>query len=722
MLSSKQSQIHDPNADLADRLRRGLVEVSGGRAIDPAWAAGRILSARKGRVGFLDFCRAMSPGYSWDSPHLLKLSGVLERVERGEVSHLVISMPRRHGKSTLCSQFFPVWSLGRNPGRELILASYASGLAEFQSRKARAIAAQPFSSEIFPGVFPGDLGRQSVAEWSTVHGGGVKAVGVGGGITGRGGDLIVLDDPYSGRAEADSQTTREAVLHWYESTLYPCREPGAAVILIMTRWRPDDLAGELIRRGVTGEGSRFEELVLAPDEETKTALWAARYPWVALEQIRANITAHEWSAQYLQRPVMRGGNMLQAGNVVWENGERAIWPEGPWFRVWDLASTEAERASADPDYTAGAQVCVTRLDSGAPVLWARDWHVGRWSAPERQRRIKAVADRDGLGVTVGVESVAGYKDAYTLLREELHGLARVVPIKVSTDKVVRAGPLEVLFETGHVHIEDGPHREMIHSQIMEFPRGGHDDCVDVLSHGYRLAGGPGDADRVFEPSSVDSVSRFELYSPSFNSHHAFAIAYSSASESYALLAAKEGETTTVYAEVELVGGFVDHARQIDAAYMGRIPKGARDRWAASSLSVMDGSEERVIASVYSESGIPCGRGWDETQGYASLTSALGDKTLKIAAQCPMTQMALRQFQTAPETVSAQVTGGRQRFVWAGRAGLVRALFDMAVLAREMRATSEPVQLTPAQEMAARVAGLFGGKEKQDVDQVAFGNV
>jgi len=488
----------------------------------------------------------------------------------------------------------------------------------------------------------------------------------------------------------------------------------------MTGYHPSDLRAILIERWKDDPNIRFEQLTIAPDEETHTPVWAERYPWSVLEEIRRN-SEYEWQAQYLQRPVMRGGNMLQAGNVVWEKSDTAIWPEGPWFRVWDLASTEAERASSDPDYTVGVQVCVTRLGSGAPVLWARDWHIGRWAAPERQRREKAVALQDGLGVTVGVESVAGYKDAYALLREELHGLARVVPIKVSKDKVVRAGPLEVLFQSGHVHIEDGPHKELIHAQIMEFPSGAHDDCVDVLAHGYKLAGGPGDTDRVFEPAAVDGVAKVETYAPSFNSHHAFAIAYSSASESYALLAAKEGHTATVYAEVELRGGFVDHAKQIEAAYRGHLPVGARDRWAASSLSVLDGSEEKVIAGVYAECGVPCGRGWEETQGYAALVGALADKTLNIGAQCPMTQMALRQFQTAPETVSAQVTGGRQRFVWAGRAGLVRALFDMAILGMAMRDTSPPVVLTPTQEFLAKVTGAFE-KPKQDVDQVAFGNV
>ena len=185
----------------------------------------------------------------------------LEAVERGECNRLMIFCPPRHTKSELASRRFPSWYIGRHPDRQLIGASYNGALASDFGRAVRNISASPEYSQLFPDC---ELAADSRAanRWNTEVGGAYVAAGVGTAITGRGAHLALIDDPVKDRSDADSQTVRDHTWNWYTNVLYTRLMPGAAIVLIMTRWHEDDLAGRLLEQ--QDEGGEAWEVINLP--------------------------------------------------------------------------------------------------------------------------------------------------------------------------------------------------------------------------------------------------------------------------------------------------------------------------------------------------------------------------------------------------------------------------------------------------------------------------
>ena len=220
----------------------------------------------------------------------------LEAVERGEIDRLMIFMPPRHGKSELASKRFPAWCLGRNPKRQIIAASYNSDLASDFGRNVRNIVAEPEFGQVFRnvGLAPDS---QAANRMNTNHGGTYVAAGVGTAVTGRGADIALIDDPFKDREEADSQRRRDVVWDWYRSTLFTRLMPGGAVVVILTRWHEDDLAGRLLE----AEGDQWTVLSMPAINNAGEALWPEWYDVDALARIKATIGQREWSALYQQQ-------------------------------------------------------------------------------------------------------------------------------------------------------------------------------------------------------------------------------------------------------------------------------------------------------------------------------------------------------------------------------------------------------------------------------------
>jgi len=420
--------------------------------------------------------------------HHENLGEKLEAVERGEVPRLMVFMPPRHGKSTLVSVMFPLWCLGRHPEWYFVQASYNDEISLFHSRRAKAL----FESEEYRHIFPdaavirreGIDARRAAHEWETRGGGGYYAVGVRGGLTGRGMKVGVLDDPHKDRKEADSAIIRGEIVDWWNSTFYTRLTGDGSLVLSVTRWHPEDRAGTLLKEMDLG-GEEWEVLELPSECERYRALWPTRYSAEALANIRRAIGEREYTSLYLQKPTRRGGNLLMVDNIQWDETIQG-WPDGPWVRFWDLASTEKERTKRDPDWTVGGLVCVSVKD-GCDVVWLRDVVAGQWEAPERDRKILATAIRDGPAVRIGVEAVGGHKDTATTMKRALMGKFKVEPVTVSKDKVQRAQPLEAIFEAGNIHVLRAPWNDRLYEDLAGFPDGAaHDDFADMLSGGYAM--------------------------------------------------------------------------------------------------------------------------------------------------------------------------------------------------------------------------------------------
>jgi predicted phage terminase large subunit-like protein len=476
--------------------------------LSPAQAAEELLRRRRARGSLLDFNRYVMPDWQ-DGRHLELIASKLEDIHHGRCTRLILSVPPRHGKSQQAAINFPAWSLGLNPTQKFIVASYAADLAQRLSREAQRRIESEAYARLFPGtgLNPKNVRAMSgaplrnVDQWEICDmrtggptGGGYKCTGVGGSLTGHGGDVLIVDDPFKNRAEANSPTVRQGVLDWYRSTLRTRLAPGGKIIVIQTRWHPGDLAGYLID---DSEGEEWEVINLPALDENGNALWPERWPREELLKIQAAVGRYEWEALYQGRPTVKGGNLLKIAGVQIHDSTEG-WPEKRHSRTWDLASTAKQRHGDDPDWTCGALGCITRERDGAtgamlPHLWVRDAVFCREEAPKRDALIRATASRDGAGVSVYVEAFGGYKDAFTTLKQALGGVHMVRQLRLPGDKAVKAAPLEAIFEAGNVHLMRGPWNAEWLKQHEEFTgRDGatHDDAVDTSAMIYHIDAAP----------------------------------------------------------------------------------------------------------------------------------------------------------------------------------------------------------------------------------------
>ncbi|MGA7873051.1 MAG: terminase family protein [Candidatus Binatus sp.] len=247
-------------------------------------------------------------------PHLRILVSVLERVERGELDRVIVAMPPRHGKSMTTSQLFPAWYLGRNPTKSIIASSYGQELASDFGRRVRNFASERLHRQIFPECVIAD-DSDSVRRFHTTAGGAFYGIGAGGPITGRGADLLLIDDPIKSADDARSPALRRSLQEWYQNVLYTRAEPGAAIVLIQTRWHQDDLAGWLLKEHAS-EGWKVISLPAIAEvsegwRNEGDALWPARFPRETLDRIREAIGTTAWTALYQQRPAPEQGAIFR---------------------------------------------------------------------------------------------------------------------------------------------------------------------------------------------------------------------------------------------------------------------------------------------------------------------------------------------------------------------------------------------------------------------------
>jgi predicted phage terminase large subunit-like protein len=258
------------------------------------------------------------PGYR-DAPHHRLIARKLEAVERGEIPRLMITMPPRHGKSMLASEFFPAWYLGRNPDHYVVTATYAQELADDFGRKVKNQIEDKSYSAIFPGVTLADDSKSAKRfhieddeggfEHTLKQRGAYYAVGVGGPLTGRGAHLLLIDDPVKNREDADSDVVRKKTRDWYTSTAYTRLMPGGRIVVIQTRWHEDDLSGWLLAEH---QHEGWEILDLPAIDKEGTPLWPEQYDLPTLNKIRLAIGPRDWSALYQQRPSPETGEFFRS--------------------------------------------------------------------------------------------------------------------------------------------------------------------------------------------------------------------------------------------------------------------------------------------------------------------------------------------------------------------------------------------------------------------------
>lgn len=427
------------------------------------------------RSDLLLFCRFVCPGYQ-TGKHLDLLTRALERVEAGEIQRLMVFMPPRHGKSTTISQLFPIWYFGRKPTREVIQTGYSDDIAAFHSKHARSF----FASERFSSVFPGvarmadeaELARQSVQDWQTLHGGRYRAVGITSGLSGRGAHLIIIDDPIKNREEGNSSGVRAKILQEYRSTLYTRLSPGGAIVLVMTRWHPDDLAGTLLREMEAG-GEQWTVLSMPAIDEQGQAMWPERWPLEKLQQIRTAIGSAEFGALYQQNPKLAQGSMFKR---EWFGTVSAAPADGLRVRYWDRAATHG-----GGDWTSGLKM----FKSPQGIFYVEDVIRLQGSDLEVLSAIKNTAAQDGVNVLVRLEQDPGSsgKVEVNYLIRELCGY-NAQAVRVDKAKELRAGPAAAQAEAGNIKLVRGRWNEAFLNEIELFPNGDFDDQTDSFSGAF----------------------------------------------------------------------------------------------------------------------------------------------------------------------------------------------------------------------------------------------
>lgn len=439
---------------------------------------------------FEDFKRRIWRNYQ-PARHIDLINEYLEQViryveteGREGIGFLILTMPPRHGKSINLGRFFPAYVVGRHPDWRVIYASYAAHLAHKFSRQARNLLLSPVYQEMFPGV---ELARDGRAadSWNIAdHEGGEDAMGVGGGVTGKGGHILIGDDLLSGREDAESETIREKVWDWFTDDFYTRIDADfAARIITHTRWHQDDPIGRILRNQ-PGKWTVLNLPALAEASDPLgraegEALWAERFSVRVLRDIEVTQGEYSFSALYQQNPVPAEGGIFKR---AWFTPAMQDAPPIAYaVRYWDLAMSEKTTA----DYTAGVKYGMGE-DGHRYVLDVVHERIDWGDLTERMAQVMLA---DGADVAQGIEEKGYMSRAIQALNVDprLHGY-QVWGYPADRDKLTRALPAAAKAASGVVHVLNRHWTERLLDELCSFPYGTHDDQVDAFAGAEAMLG------------------------------------------------------------------------------------------------------------------------------------------------------------------------------------------------------------------------------------------
>jgi len=414
--------------------------------------------------------------------HRLLIDG-LKRIERGEIDRLMVFMPPGSAKSTYASILFPAWWFCRHPRSAVIAASHTAELAQRFGRRVRNTIAENAAALGF------GLAANSAAagRWETNAGGEYYAAGVGGSIAGRRADLAIVDDPVKSRQAAESQTHRDRAWDWFRADLLTRLKPGGRVVLVMTRWHEDDLAGRLLL--IEAERWRVLSLpaIAGADDPLGRGLGEPLWPeWESMAELsdkRRTMGERDWWALYQQDPRPPEGALFRVRRIPILDAE----PAGSRAaRGWDLAAT-ATVGTANPDWTVGLKLG-RLVDDTFIVL---DVVRLRGGPDEVEETIVNTAGADGREVSIGLPQDPGQagKGQVQYLVRKLAGF-RVEASPETGDKATRAAPVASQVNVGNVRMVRAPWNRALLDEMAAFPSGRNDDQVDALARAFGLLVAP----------------------------------------------------------------------------------------------------------------------------------------------------------------------------------------------------------------------------------------
>jgi len=422
--------------------------------------------------------------------HLDLLCSLLRSVEDGTIPRLMVSMPPRHGKSMAVTETFPSWFLGKQPDRRVIEVSYGDKFAQKFGRANRR-KIDEFGMELFGVSISSD--NASVTNWGIKgRAGGMISAGVGGGITGEGADLLIIDDPIKNRKEAESLTYRETLWAEWQDTLMSRLHPGGRVVIIMTRWHEDDLVGRLLAQNAT-HGWRVVNLPALADEREPDIL--GRRPGEALwpehgfdetwaEEMKGRVGTRTWESLYQGHPTPQDGGLFRTSTFRRFRAAgtcyRLLTPEGERIydhsqcRVFQTCDVAGSRKSSADYFVLGTFA----LTPGGDILVLEILRE-RLEGPDQPILIRRKF-QEWKPAMIGIESA---NMGLTLYQQVVRDGLPVIGLRPDTDKYTRAIPAAARYEAGAIyHRENAPWANDLEAELIAFPNGAHDDQVDVIAY------------------------------------------------------------------------------------------------------------------------------------------------------------------------------------------------------------------------------------------------
>jgi predicted phage terminase large subunit-like protein len=439
----------------------------------------KALTRERGQKDFLEFVKTMWPIFISGKHHAI-MAKKFEDIAEGRLKRLIINMPPRHTKSEFASYLLPAWYLGRFPDRKVIQTSNTAELAVGFGRKVRNLVDGEAYTRIFPNVA---LRHDSKAagRWATNAGGDYFAIGVGGTVTGKGADLLIIDDPHSEQEAAlaaNDPSIYDKVYEWYSSGPRQRLQPGGAIVIVMTRWGKRDLTGQVLKAEGQRGGEEWEVVEFPAILPSGKPLWPEFWPLDELEALKSELPNQKWQAQYQQSPTSESSAIIKR----------------EWWRVWE------EEDPPHCDFTLMAWDTAfeksNRADYSAMTLW------GIFERPDdtgiyQTNIILLNAFRDRMEFPrLKQEAIDQYKEwepDSVIIEKKASGAPLIyelramgMPVQEFTpvrgnDKITRLNAVSDLFASGRVWAPGTNWAEEVIDEVASFPSGEHDDYVDTVS-------------------------------------------------------------------------------------------------------------------------------------------------------------------------------------------------------------------------------------------------
>jgi predicted phage terminase large subunit-like protein len=427
------------------------------------------------RDRFLGFVKYVWPAFI-EGRHHKVVAEAFERVVNGDLKRLIINMPPRHTKSEFASYLLPAWFLGQNPEKKIIQTSHTAELSVGFGRKVRNLVDSDDFKEVFPELAL-RADSKAAGRWSTNQGGEYFAIGVGGAVTGKGADLLIIDDPHS---EQDGQSIDAAVFdktyEWYTSGPRQRLQPGGAIIIVMTRWHLRDLTGKIVKASTQREGVDDWELIEFPAlMPSGNALWPEFWSEKELLALRNELPSPKWEAQYQQQPTSEGGALVK--REWWKRWEQERPPQCDFIiQSWDTAFLKTRRADYSACTTWGVFYQPDDDGQTRPNIILLDAHKERLEFPELKKMAMEFYNNWQPDACI-IEAKAAGAPLVFELRSMGIPVSEYTPSR-GNDKIARVNAVADMFASGVVWCPETRFGEMVIEEFASFPVGEHDDLVD----------------------------------------------------------------------------------------------------------------------------------------------------------------------------------------------------------------------------------------------------